>query len=114
LTNLGFKLVSGGTDSHLLLADVRPLGVDGMTAQNRLEQAGIIANRNSVPGDPSPFKPSGVRFGTPSLTSRGIKEKEMKAVAQFIYEAIKGEKGVRAKVLKLCKKFPATKFLKRS
>ena len=114
LTNLGFKLVSGGTDSHLLLADVRPLGVDGMTAQNRLEQAGIIANRNSVPGDSSPFKPSGVRFGTPSLTSRGIKEKEMKAVAQFIYEAIKGEKGVRAKVLKLCKKFPATKFLKRS
>lgn len=113
LTALGFKLVSGGTDSHLLLADVRPLGVDGMAAQNLLEKAGIIANRNSIPGDPSPFKPSGVRFGTPSLTSRGMKEKEMKALARLIYEAIKGEAGVKQKVLALCRKFPATKFLKK-
>lgn len=112
LNKLGFKLVSGGTDSHLLLADVRPLGVDGMTAQNRLEKAGIIANRNSVPQDSSPFKPSGVRFGTPSLTTRGMKEREMKLVAQLIHDAIKEKSGVKAKVLKLCKKFPATKLLK--
>lgn len=112
LSRHGFKLVSGGTDSHLLLADVRPLGVDGMTAQNLLEKAGIIVNRNSVPGDPSPFKPSGVRFGTPSLTTRGMKEKEMKLVAKLIHDAIKGKSGVKAQVLKLCKKFPATKLLK--
>jgi len=112
LKRLGFKLVSGGTDSHLLLADVRGMNVDGMTAQNRLEKAGITANRNTVPGDPSPFKPSGVRFGTPSLTTRGMKEKEMKIVAQLIYDAIHEKPGVKARVLSLCKKFPATKFLK--
>jgi len=107
----GFDLVSGGTDTHLILMDVRGMGVDGMEAERRLEKAGIIANRNSVPGDPSPFKPSGVRLGTPSLTSRGMKEKEMEEVASLIYEAIKGKKEIKTKVLKLCKKFPAKRFL---
>ncbi|MDP3953203.1 MAG: serine hydroxymethyltransferase [bacterium] len=111
LKDKGFALVSGGTDTHLILMDVRSMGVDGMEAEKRLERAGIIANRNSVPGDPSPFKPSGVRLGTPSLTSRGMKEKEMKQVAELIYKAIRGERGVKAEVLKLCKRFPAKKFL---
>ena len=106
-----FNLVSGGTDTHLILMDVRSMGVDGMEAEKRLERVGIIANRNSVPGDPSPFKPSGVRLGTPSLTSRGMREKDMELVADLIYRAIKNERGVKTAVLKLCKKFPGKQFL---
>jgi len=112
LNNLGFKLVSGGTDTHLILADVRGFGIDGLEAQNRLEKVGIIANRNSIPGDPSPFKPSGIRIGTPSVTTRGMKEREMVLLGRLIYEAVDKKPGVRQKVLKLCKKFPAKKFLK--
>jgi len=111
LTQKGFDLVSGGTDTHLILMDVRSMGVDGMEAEKRLEKVGIIANRNSVPGDPSPFKPSGVRLGTPSLTTRGMKEKDMNTVADLIHRAIKGDKQVKAEVLKLCKKFPGKQFL---
>ena len=111
LKKLGFNLVSGGTDSHLILMDVRNFGLDGMEAEKRLEKAGIIANRNSVPGDPSPFKPSGIRMGTPALTSRGMKEKEMKLVAQLIYRAIRKERGTKTAVLKLCRRFPAKRFL---
>ena len=87
------------------------MGVDGMEAERRLERVGIIANRNSVPGDPSPFKPSGIRLGTPSLTTRGMKEKDMVVIANLIHRAIRGEKNVKAEVLKLCKRFPAKKFL---
>lgn len=112
LKKLGFNLVSGGTDTHLLLLDVRNFGLDGMEAEKRLESAGIIANRNSVPGDTSPFKPSGIRLGTPALTTRGLKEKDMAVVAGLIYKALHKEKGVREKLLGLCKKFPAKKFLK--
>ncbi|MBI2013402.1 MAG: serine hydroxymethyltransferase [Candidatus Colwellbacteria bacterium] len=111
LKQFGIQLVSGGTDSHLLLLDVRNLGIDGMEAQNRLEKSGIIANRNTVPGDPSPFKPSGVRLGTPSITSRGMKEREMKILAFFIYQALLG-RDIKARVVKLCKQFPAKRFLK--
>ena len=111
LISLGFNLVSGGTDSHLILMDVRNLGLDGMEAEKRLERAGIIANRNSVPGDPSPFKPSGIRMGTPALTSRGMKEKEMREVARLIHQALHKKPGTKAAVLKLCRKFPAKRFL---
>ena len=111
LKTLGFNLVSGGTDSHLILMDVRNLGLDGMEAEKRLERAGIIANRNSVPGDPSPFKPSGIRMGTPALTSRGMKEREMKKVAGLIHQALHKKPGTSAAVLKLCRKFPARRFL---
>jgi glycine hydroxymethyltransferase len=107
----GFRLVGGGTDSHLLLVDLRSFGIDGLTAENLLEEVGIIANRNSIPGDVSPFKPSGIRLGTPSLTSRGMKEKDMEIVADLIYKAISGERGVKQEVTKLCKKYPARKFL---
>ena len=111
LRQLGFNLVSGGTDSHLILMDVRNFGLDGMEAEKRLEKAGIIANRNSVPGDPSPFKPSGIRMGTPALTSRGMKEKEMVEVARLIHQAFHKKAGTKAAVLKLCRKFPARRFL---
>ncbi|MDP3991689.1 MAG: serine hydroxymethyltransferase [Candidatus Colwellbacteria bacterium] len=111
LKQLGFNLVSGGTDSHLILMDVRNFGLDGMEAEKQLEKAGIIANRNSVPGDPSPFKPSGIRMGTPALTSRGMKEKEMVEVARLIHQALHKKAGAKAAVLKLCRKFPARRFL---
>ena len=88
LVNLGFTLVSGGTDSHLMLVDLRPLGVPGGEAEKSLEEVGIIANRNTVPGDASPFNPSGLRIGTPALTTRGMKEVEMKEVAKLIHGAI--------------------------
>ena len=111
LKALGCELVSGGTDSHLILMDVRNLGLTGMEAEKRLERTGIIANRNSVPGDPSPFKPSGIRMGTPALTSRGMREREMVKVAQLIYNALHKKPGTKAAVLKLCRKFPAKRFL---
>src|SRR3972149_9861701 len=111
LIALGFNLVSGGTDSHLILMDVRNLGLDGMEAEKRLERAGSIATRNSVPGDPSPFKPSGIRMGTPALTSRGMKEKEMREVARLIHQALHKKPGTKTAVLKLCRKFPARRFL---
>ncbi len=107
----GFHLVGGGTDSHLLLVDLRNFGIDGLTAENLLERSGIIANRNSIPGDTSPFKPSGIRLGTPSLTSRGMNEKDMATVADLIYKAICSERGVKQEVIKLCKKYPARRFL---
>jgi glycine hydroxymethyltransferase len=111
LLKLGFVLVSGGTDTHLILVDVKNFNIDGKEAEERLEKAGIVANRNSVPGDISPFKPSGLRIGTPSLTTRGMKEKEMKYVAQLIYDAIQNKPGTQKNVLKLCKKFPAKGYL---
>lgn len=104
LGKFGVGIVTGGTDTHLLLADVRGLGIDGMEAQKRLEAVGIIANRNSLPGDASPFKPSGVRFGTPYVTSRGMKEEEMREVARLINETLSGKnkKEVKVAVKTLC------------
>ena len=103
----GATLVTGGTDNHLLLLDARSFGLDGMTAEKRLEKVGIIANRNTVPGDPSPFRPSGVRMGTPAVTSRGMKEKEMKVLAGFIANALCGNeiKATAKAVTGLAKKF---------
>ncbi|KKU11499.1 MAG: Serine hydroxymethyltransferase [Parcubacteria group bacterium GW2011_GWB1_45_7] len=111
LKKLGFNLVTGGTDTHLILVDMRAFNMDGLTAERRLEKSNIVANRNSVPGDPSPFKPSGVRLGTPSLTTRGMKEKEMRLIAHLIYDAVHNKKGTKAKVIALCKKFPAKSYL---
>ncbi len=84
LKKCGFNLVAGGTDNHLLLIDLKKLGIGGLEAEKRLERAGIIANRNSVFGDFSPYKPSGLRLGTPAATARGMKEKEMKKIAEWI------------------------------
>jgi glycine hydroxymethyltransferase len=107
----GFRLVSGGTDTHLILMDVRPFAANGMEAQDRLESVGIIANRNTIPGDTSAFDPSGIRLGTPSLTSRGMKEKEMEKVAELLFAAVSGKPkmGIKKEVIALCKRFPVQK-----
>lgn len=88
LIKRGIDLVSGGTDNHLMLADLRKVKVTGKELQNRLDDVYITVNKNTIPNDPeSPFVTSGVRIGTPAVTSRGFKEDEMKEIADFIYLA---------------------------
>lgn len=88
LMNRGIDLVSGGTDNHLMLADLRKVKVTGKELQNRLDDVYITVNKNTIPNDPeNPFVTSGVRIGTPAVTSRGFKENEMKEIAEFIYLA---------------------------
>ncbi|GIW65639.1 MAG: serine hydroxymethyltransferase [Candidatus Parcubacteria bacterium] len=109
LKKIGFKLYTNGTDNHLMIIDLKPLNLDGKTAENLLERANIIANRNSLPSDTSPFNPTGIRVGTPAVTSRGMKEKEMKLMAEFFERILirkeKPEK-IKKEVIKLTKKFP--------
>lgn len=89
LKNSGLTLVTGGTESHLIVIDLRPNNLSGKVVAEALEVAGIVVNRNSVPNDPAPpFIPSGIRLGTPGLTTRGMKEKEMKQVAKWILSVI--------------------------
>lgn len=89
LTKYGFNLVSGGSDNHLILIDLRNKKVSGNVAALALEQAGIVLNKNGVPFDTNPpFYPSGIRMGTPAITTRGLKERDMKKVAKWINEAI--------------------------
>jgi len=110
----GFKLATGGTDNHLMVADVRPFGIDGKTFAVALEKAGIIVNFNTIPHDPNPpFKPSGIRLGTPAITARGMKTPEMKKIAEWIYlvAKTKGEdnkmlKDLHSQVKSLCRSFP--------
>lgn len=109
LLELGFDLITNGTDNHLMVIDFKNLGVDGMTAEKRLEDIGILANRNVVPGDRSAFKPMGLRLGTPSVTSRGMKEKEMRFIADLVYSAVLRKESAGALAKKTCflaKKFP--------
>ncbi len=116
LKKLGFQLVSGGTDNHLMLVDLKNINLSGIEAERCLENEGIIANRNSVPGDTSPFHPNGIRLGTPAVTSRGMKEKEMILIAHLIYRGlIKREKSViiKREVKKLCKKFSSSALAER-
>jgi len=102
----GFRIVSGGTDSHLLLADLTKLGMSGGEASDKLEKNGIIVNKNTIPYDTQkPIDPSGIRMGTPALTTRGMKEGEMKEVAKLISEVLLGEKSVLEKARELCAKF---------
>jgi len=109
LSRLGFNLVSGGTDNHLMLIDLTNLGVSGREAQDKLENVGIIVNRNTVPFDTrSPFDPSGIRLGTPTVTTRGMKEKEMEKIASLIYDAVVSSKSIpsiKKEVFNLCRKF---------
>jgi glycine hydroxymethyltransferase len=112
LKKRGFKLVTGGTDNHLLLIDLHNLGISGKDAQDRLERNGIIANRNTVPGDSSPFNPSGIRAGTPSVTTRGMKEKDMEKISDLMYRAIVLKENVLAETETLALKYPAVKFVK--
>jgi glycine hydroxymethyltransferase len=106
LKRLGWRTVSGGTNTHLILIEVASRGISGKEAAIRLEKNGIIANYNTIPYDSRPpMDPSGVRLGTPSLTTRGMKEKEMKEVAHLIDEVLSKNKNVNAQVKKLAKKF---------
>lgn len=85
LTKRGLRIVSGGTDNHLLLVDLQPLGITGKLAEHVLDEAGITVNKNTIPFDPaSPFVTSGIRIGTAAMTSRGFKEAEMKEIAELI------------------------------
>jgi glycine hydroxymethyltransferase len=116
LAQNGFRLVSGGTDCHLMVVDLRPFDaeVTGKEAQAVLDLAGITLNKNTVPDDPrSPFVTSGVRIGTPSVTTQGMKEPEMAQIATFIARALRGRNNadevaaVKADVAALCAAFPA-------
>jgi glycine hydroxymethyltransferase len=115
LANEGFRLVSGGTDNHLMVVDLRPFDAEctGKDAQLVLDEAGITLNKNTVPDDPrSPFVTSGVRIGTPSVTTQGMTEAEMPVIASLIAEALRHRsdpaavRAVREKVAALCAKFP--------
>ncbi len=89
LKKLGFKLTSGGTDNHLMLVDVTPFGLTGKVAGERLEKAGIIVNKNMIPYDTrKPWDPSGIRLGTPAVTTQGMKEKDMAAIARKIKKVL--------------------------
>ena len=112
----GFDLVSGGTDNHLMLADLTNKGVTGKDAEAALAQAGITLNKNTVPYDKqSPFVTSGIRIGTPSVTVRGMKEPQMKEIASWISEVVakpadqKLKDKVKAEAAKLCGQFPVYK-----
>jgi glycine hydroxymethyltransferase len=109
----GFRVISGGTDTHLFLMDVFAKGMLGSEAEHALGQAGITVNKNAIPFDSNPpLKPSGIRIGTPALTTRGMKEKEMQQVGLFIAEALRNHKDsqilakVRRQVLELAEAFP--------
>src|SRR5262249_57485387 len=89
LARLGFRIVSGGTDNHLLLVDVMSKGVTGKIAEQALDAAGITVNKNMIPFDTrAPLDPSGIRIGTPALTTRGMKEAEMTRIAGWIAEVL--------------------------
>jgi glycine hydroxymethyltransferase len=100
LAGYGFKLISGGTDNHLILMDVTPRGLTGKAFAKALDRAGLECNYNTVPNDPrKPFDPSGVRLGTPAVTSRGMKEPEMAKIASWfsrVGEAVGNEEALEA------------------
>ncbi|MDK2883164.1 MAG: glycine hydroxymethyltransferase [Bacillota bacterium] len=113
LVERGFTLVSGGTDNHLLLVDLRPQGLTGMEAERILDEIGITANKNAIPYDPeSPFVTSGLRLGTPAVTTRGLMPKDMAEVADIIAQALtrRNEPGIkeklRGRVRELCAAYP--------
>jgi glycine hydroxymethyltransferase len=109
----GWRIVSGGTDTHLMLVDVFSQGMLGSEAEKALDQAGITVNKNAIPFDTNPpLKPSGIRIGTPALTTRGMKEAEMKQIARWISDALRHRAEadflarIRRQVLELCEAFP--------
>jgi glycine hydroxymethyltransferase len=113
LTAAGFRLVSGGTDNHLMLVDVFSKGITGKVAEAALDKAGITVNKNAIPFDPNPpMVASGVRLGTPAVTTRGMREGEMDTVAELIARALQTPDDdralamVRTEVETLCRKFP--------
>jgi glycine hydroxymethyltransferase len=110
----GLRLISGGTDNHLILFDVTPRGITGKLAARALHEAGIECNYNTIPFDPrKPFDPSGLRIGTPAITSRGMREKDMEPIAAWIDRvlSVADDAGklqkIRAEIKEFCKAFPA-------
>lgn len=113
LLEMDFNLISGGTDNHLLLVDLRNKNISGKDAETLLDEVGITVNKNAIPDDPeSPFVTSGIRIGTPAVTSRGMQEAEMKAIAGYILRTLEGRDNpiimaqVKRKVKELCAAFP--------
>jgi glycine hydroxymethyltransferase len=112
LAKHGYRIVSGGTDNHLMLVDLRPKEINGKEAQDVLDRAGITVNKNAIPFDTYPiFKPGGIRVGTPAVTTRGMREEEMLEIADLIAEALhnradeSGLERVRTKVRELTRRF---------
>jgi len=112
-TRQGYRLVAGGTDTHLILLDLTPTGLTGVQAEEALDQAGITVNKNSIPFDQrSPRTTSGIRIGTPALTTRGMKEPEMEIIAGLIHQALSATKDaprlqkLEAQVKELCQSYP--------
>ena len=113
LVKRGHKLVSGGTDNHLMLLDLIGTGVTGKELQNRLDECYITANKNAIPNDPeSPFVTSGVRLGTPAATTRGLKEEDFDVIAECIHRCIvdfDNKEEIKAMVSAICEKYPLYK-----
>ena len=114
LQKQGFKILTGGTDNHLMLVDLRGMDISGKELQNRCDEVYITLNKNTVPNDPrSPFVTSGVRIGTPAVTTRGLKEEDMEVIAECIWLAATDFENkadyIRAEVTKLCEKYPLYK-----
>jgi glycine hydroxymethyltransferase len=114
LQDRGFRLISGGTDNHLILIDVTPRGITGKPAAKALHEAGIECNYNTIPFDPrKPFDPSGLRIGTPSITSRGMREGDMAKIAEWIDRVLRVADDepalhkIRGEIAEFCKLFPA-------
>jgi len=119
LADGGFRIISGGTDTHLMLVDVFQKGILGSEAEHALGQAGITVNKNAIPYDTNPpMKPSGIRIGTPALTTRGMKEPEMRVIAGWIVAALEHRADearlaqIRAEVLEMAERFPLYGWLR--
>ncbi|HNX64944.1 MAG TPA: serine hydroxymethyltransferase, partial [Oscillospiraceae bacterium] len=111
LLKRGFNLVSGGTDNHLMLVDLRPFDITGKELEHRLDDVYITVNKNAIPNDPqSPFITSGVRIGTPAVTSRGLGVTDMDQIAEYIYLTAKDFENniekIREGVNEICRKYP--------
>jgi glycine hydroxymethyltransferase len=111
----GLRLLTGGTDNHLLLIDVTPFKINGKEAEERLEKIGISLNKNSIPHDPNPpYNPSGIRLGTPCITIRGMKEPDMEILGNIIADTLESKKNIKksARVVReMCAQFPLYKEL---
>ena len=111
LVKRGFNLVSGGTDNHLMLVDLRPFSITGKELEKRLDDVYITVNKNAIPNDPEkPFVTSGIRVGTPAVTSRGLGVAEMDKIAEFMYltatDYENSADAIRAGVTEICKQYP--------
>jgi glycine hydroxymethyltransferase len=119
LSEAGYRIISGGTDTHLILVDVFEKGIFGSEAERALGEAGITVNKNAIPYDANPpMKPSGIRIGSPALTTRGMKEPEMRTIAKWIACALEHRadaaklKQIRGQVLEMAEEFPLYPWLR--